>query len=651
MSYLAGPALLRARLAAEKGKFRMSSPAEPRSHRSVVFAPAAVAEAPAVAETSAAAAAAPPSYGVSGWDLQELLPSAEQGAVAALLARIEARVSELEAQRPKLHPEMDPAELVNTLRLFENVLDDIDCLGGYANLWFSADTQQAEAVAFRNQVRTLLASTQNRFLFLELWWKELDDEQARRLEPQGPENADFRHFLGELRRFKPYTLDESSEKIVNLKNANGIDAVLTLYSMITNRMEFELEVDGEEQTLTEGELRSLFFSPDYDLRARVYQSLSAGYEKEATVLAQIYASRVRDWHSEYVELRGFPSPISVRNLGNDISDQAVDTMLDVVYRNTSLFQDYFRVKGQWLGIGAMRRYDLYAPLAASTSYLSYGDAVSQVLTTLHRFDGRFGELAEKVFRERHIDGEIRKGKRGGAFCATVVPRLTPYVLVNYTGRYRDVSTLAHELGHAVHSQLASHHSLLTQHPPLPLAETASVFCEILMTDRMLQETKDPMARREMLAAAVDDIYATVMRQTWFVRFEIEAHQAIIENKSAEDLFVLYERNLREQFGTSMALAPEFRYEWLSIPHIYNTPFYCYAYSFGQLLVLALYRRYQQEGPAFIPGYVRLLGYGGSRSPAEALAEMDIDIADPNFWQGGFDVVRDMIAELKSLEIR
>lgn len=590
-------------------------------------------------------------YDVTGWDLSQLLPSAEEAVVLERLALIESRVKNLENQRPRLSPDMDPAELLAIIQLFEEVLDDLDCLGGYANLWFSEDTQKSEAIAFRNRVRALLAATHNRVLFLELFWKELDDEQARRLEPHGPENADYRHFLAELRRFKPYTLDESSEKIVNLKNANGIDAVLTLYSMITNRMEFRLEIDGVEQTLTEGEMRGLFFSPDYDLRARVYQVLKGAYENEAPVLAQIYASRVRDWHTEYVELRGFPSAISVRNLGNDVSDAAVETMLDVVYRNTSLFQDYFRLKGQWLGLGAMRRYDLYAPLATSSSQVSYSDAVSKVLSTLKRFDPHFGDLAERIFRENHIDSEIRKGKRGGAFCATLVPRLTPWVLVNYTGRYRDVATLAHELGHAVHSMLASHHSLLTQHPPLPLAETASVFCEMLMTDRMLAETKDPVARREMLAAAVDDIYATVMRQTWFVRFELEAHKAIIENKSAEDLFTLYEQNLREQFGTSMALAPEFRYEWLSIPHMYNTPFYCYAYSFGQLLVLALYRRYQQEGRGFIPGYVRLLGYGGSRSPADALAEMDIDIADPNFWQGGFDVVRDMIAELKTLDIR
>jgi oligoendopeptidase F len=592
-----------------------------------------------------------PRYALSGWDLSPLLDSHAEETVAARLAEVEASVRELEAKRPLLSPELGADELIAILRLFETILDRLDTLNGYANLRFASDTQAAEAVAFRNRVRGALAGYHNRLLFLELWWKSLDDEQVKLLEPQGDEHLDFRQFLAELRRFKPYTLDETAEKVINLKNPNGIDAVLTLYQMITSRMEFRLEVDGEERTLTDGEMRGLFFSPDYDLRGRVYPALMAGYDKEASVLAQVYATRVRDWYTEYVELRGFPSPISVRNLSNDVSDAAVETMLEVVHRNTGIFQNYFKLKGRWLGIEPLRRYDLYAPLAVSDDELPFDQAVASVVTTFERFDPRFGEMVERLFRERRVDSEIRKGKRSGAFCATIVPQLTPWVLVNYTRRFRDVATLAHEFGHAIHSMLASGHSLLTQHPTLPLAETASVFCEMLMTDRLLAETQDPIVRRDLLAAAVDDIYATVMRQTYFVRFEIEAHKAIMANKSAEDLFVLYEENLREQFGDSMTIAPEFRSEWLCIPHIFNTPFYCYAYSFGQLLVLALYRRYQKEGADFIPGYVRLLSYGGSRSPAEALAEMDIDIADPAFWEGGFDVVRDMIAELESLELK
>ncbi len=326
-------------------------------------------------------------------------------------------------------------------------------------------------------------------------------------------------------------------------------------------------------------------------------------------------------------------------------------MLDVVYNNTGLFQDYFRLKGQWLGLGA---HAPLRPLRAARLVeldLPYGDAVEQVLTTLHRFDRRFGELAERVFRDRHIDSEIRKGKRGGAFCATVVPRLTPWVLVNYTGRYRDVADprpRARPRGAQPAGQ-----------PPFA-AHPASAAAAGRDRLGLLRDPDDrPHAgrnqgpdgpprdaggrgRRHLRHGDPPDLVRTLRD-----RGPPGDHRKQVVRGPLRPLREEPARAVRHQHGAR----PSFRYEWLSIPHIYNTPFYCYAYSFGQLLVLALYRRYQQEGPGFIPGYVRLLGYGGSRSPAEALAEMDIDIADPNFWQGGFDVVRDMITELKSLEIR
>ena len=593
-------------------------------------------------------------YDISAWDLSELLPEPSEAVTRGRLEEIEALVAAFETRRGDLTPDMSPEDLLQTLKAYEQIIDRTDVLGGYASLWFSSDTQSSEAIAFRNHLRQILTKLHNRFLFFPLWWKSLSDDEAAALEPKAEEHADYRHYLRELRRFSPFTLSEEAEQIVNSKNANGIDAVVTLYSMLTNRLEFEVEVEVEDggvtEKLTEEEMRSRFFSADADLRRNTYRELFRVYEAEANILGQIYTTRVRDWHSEYMEIRGFSSPIAVRNLSNDITDEAVDTMLDVVRRNAPVFQDYFRLKSEWLGLDAMRRYDIYAPLAASTQTVPFADAVDSVLTTFRGFDGHFADLAERVFKENHIDSEIRKGKRSGAFCATILPRFTPWVLMNYTGKVRDVATMAHELGHAVHSMLADQHSLLTQHPPLPLAETASVFSEMLMTDRMLAETNDPVTRRELLAAAVDDIYATVMRQTFFVCFERDAHAAVAENRPLDDLFEIYQANLREQFGPDLEIPPEFRFEWLSIPHIFNTPFYCYSYSFGQLLVLALYRRYQQMGDAFVPGYLRLLSYGGSQKPADALAELEIDIADPRFWQGGFDVVRDMIAELKSLDV-
>jgi oligoendopeptidase F len=587
---------------------------------------------------------------LSGWDLTDLLPAPSEEVIGARLAEAEADVAAFEGARARLAAGIAPAELLALLQRYEALHERLDRLTAYGHLWFSEDTRSRAAQSYRNRMQQVVTGYYNRVLFFELWWKALDDEQAAALLPAAPEHADYRHFLADLRRLKPFTLDERLEQVINLKDANGISGVLTLYSMLTNRLEYRLEVDGEAKTLTRDGLMSYAFSPRPELRAAAYSELYRVYENEATVLGQIYVNRVRDWSSENVEVRGHASPIAARNVGNDVPDAAVEVLLDVVAENADLFRRYFRLKAGWLGLPKLRRYDLYAPLAGSNREVPFPAAVASVLDTFRQFHPDLARLAERVFAEGHIDSEIRKGKRGGAFCATVSPRYTPWVLVNFDGKVRDVATLAHELGHAVHSMLADHHSPLTQHPSLPLAETASVFAEMLMTDRLLRMESDPLSRRDLLVASIDDVYATVLRQAFFVRFELAAHAAILAGSSVDDLNALYMENLREQFGDSVELTAEFQYEWLSIPHIFHTPFYCYAYSFGQLLVLALYRRYLEEGEDFKPGYLKLLAYGGSARPQEILAETGIDITDPDFWRAGFKVVEDRLAELESIRV-
>ncbi len=425
--------------------------------------------------------------------------------------------------------------------------------------------------------------------------------------------------------------------------------MLTVYSMLTNRLEFELELDGEVRTLTRDELTRYVRSPKPERREAAYRELLEVFSGEANILAQIYSNRVRDWASENLEIRGFSSPLAVRNLANDIPDEAVETLLEVCRERATVFQRYFRLKAGWLGMERLRRFDVYAPIEESEREIPYGEAVGMVLDTFEGFHPRIAAAARRVFDESHIDSEVRKGKRGGAFCLTVTPAHTPWVLANYTGEPRDVATLAHELGHAVHSMLAEEHSVLTQHPVLPLAETASVFAEMLLTERLLEEESSPAARRELLAMAIDDTYATVLRQAYFVLFEQRAHQAITEGRSPEELDAIYFSLLEEQFGDSVELAPEFGREWISIPHIFHTPFYCYAYCFGQLLVLALYQRFKEEGDAFKPGYLRLLAHGGAARPAAILEEAGVDMANADFWRGGFEVIEGMVEELEGME--
>ncbi len=589
-------------------------------------------------------------YTLTGWDLSELLPDASEETFSARLAALDAAVAAFEGQRGVLGADMAPATLVDLVGQYEAILTQAYRLYGYSSLWFSADTQSSTALTFMNRVQQAMTSLQNRLLFFDLWWKGLEESEAAQLLPSAATHPDYRFYLEDLRRTRRYTLDEKSEQLINLKDADGMSALVTIYTMLTNRLEFTLTVDGEPQTMTRDELMANVYAPDPARRAAAYQELYRVYAKDANILAQIYSNRVRDWANEQVTLRGYASPIAVRNVANDVPDAAVDALLTVCRRNAPVFQRYFSLKAKWLGMEKLRRYDIYAPLAASDRKVNYADAVATVLDTFERFDPDVARQAQRVFTANHIDSEPRKGKRGGAFCSTVLPELTPWVLTNFSGKVRDVATLAHELGHAIHSMLAEQHSLLTQHASLPLAETASVFSEILLTERLMAEEPDPLVRRELLAGAVDDMYATVLRQAFFVLFEQAAHAAILQGASQDQLNELYMANLREQFGDAVELSDEYRYEWVSIPHIYNTPFYCYAYSFGQLLVLALYRRYQQEGDAFKPGYLRLLAYGGSAHPEAILREAGVDITDPAFWQGGFDVIGEMIDQLEALAL-
>lgn len=587
-------------------------------------------------------------YSPTPWSLADLLPDAADATVTAALAELETTIKAFEARRSQLNPEMDPALLVEILGEVETVFEQIYTLYAYGQLWFSANTQDPGALAYLNRIQQAATDAQNRTLFFDLWWKALDDDEAAALLPPAEGYPDYRHYLSDLRRTRPFILDEKSEQIINLKDADGMGAIMQLYTMLTSRLEFTIEVDGESRTMPRDALMAYVQGPVPELRAAAYQELYRVFQNEASILGQIYVNRVRDWSNEQVTLRGYPSPITVRNISNDIPDAAVDVLLDVCRRNVDIFQRYFRLKAGWLGVDRLRRYDIYAPLQTSDKSVDFGEAAQLVLETFNRFSPQVEAHARRVFAEDHIDSEVRKGKRGGAFCYTVRPDLTPWVLLNYTGKVRDVATLAHELGHAIHSMAAEGHSILTQHPVLPLAETASVFAERLLTDTLLTRESDPSVRRELLASAVDDAYATVMRQAYFVLFEREAHKAILENRPAAQLNALYMDLLREQFGDSVEVAPEFEYEWVSIPHIYHTPFYCYAYAFGQLLVLALYRRFEQEGAAFIPGYLKLLAYGGSERPEVMLREAGVDIQDPAFWQGGFDVIGEMIDEMEGI---
>ena len=586
-------------------------------------------------------------YEQTAWRLDELFEGMDDPAIETALEELNGLVGQIESFRPKLTPDISEEDFNKVLSLNEEITQLFMRIGGYGSLAFSSDTQDQRAQTFMARVSQQAAEATNKTLFFSLWWKELDNANAERLIDS---TETLRYWLTQLRLARPFTLTEAEEKVVNLKNVNGASAMNRLYSSITNRYVFEPVIDGEKLELSREQLMTHVRSTDPEHREIAYKSLQEVYAKDAPILGQIYQAMMRDWHSENVELRGYDSPLSVRNRRNDVPDEVVETLLSVVRKNAPLFHRFFEMKARWLGQEKLRRYDIYAPTDKTGRTYSFDESVELVLESFNEFEPRLGALAKRVLDEQHYDSENRKGKRGGAFCATLGPKYTPWVLQTFNGESKDVGTMAHELGHAVHSMLSEHHSVLTQQASLPMAETASTFSEMLLLDKMLATDPSPDLRREILFDLIGDAYATITRQAYFGIFEIEAHKAIQGNASVDDLCDLHLEILQEQFGDSVEISDEFRYEWVSIPHFYATPFYVYAYAFGQLLALALYAQYKVEGEAMIPRFIDILAAGGSEAPVTVLRKAGIDIYAQSFWQSGFDYLATQLEQLEAIPV-
>lgn len=583
-------------------------------------------------------------YSLGTWDLSCLAPHHESSAFREKLKEIEEKVDEFEKKKSLLKNDIPSEDFYGIVRLCEELSEEMSKIGHYAHLLFASDTSNPKVRSLLAKVDEFNAKIANKTLFFNLWWKKgIDEQNAQRLLRDA---GQLRHYLARQRELARYALSEPEEKIINIKDVTGVGFIRKLYDQYTERFVFQITVDGKKKKFLKPQIISLFHSPDPNKRRAAYRSLLKVYGANEDVLGEIYRTVVLDWKNEAVDLRGYDSPISVRNVLNDVSDETVETLLNVCRKNRTVFQRYFKAKAKLLGMKKMSRYHIYAPISAEEKEYPFPEAVKLVLNALKGFSPEIAELAEKVLRENHLDSQVRKGKRGGAFCATASPSITPFVLVNYTGKQSDVFTLAHELGHAVHSLLAADKSILVQHAPLPLAELASIFSEMVLTER-LYETASREEKVYLIARQLDDMYATIMRQAYFTVFEKDAHKTIAEGAAVNEVSDIYYRNLKEQFGTALWLPENFRYEWTYIPHFYHTPFYTYAYSFGNLLTVAVYQKYLKDR-TFVNQYIKILSAGGSENPEELLKKADINVKSEQFWQTGFDYIQKRTEELEKL---
>ena len=579
------------------------------------------------------------------WDLSDLYAAPDDAKIEIDMEEVRRRAAAFaEAYRGGIdRADLEPGRLKEALEEYEAIIRSQYKPQAYAQLLFSTDTRDAQRGALLQKAQEFGSAVTTQLVFFELEIGRMPQAAYDRVAADA-ELAPYGHFLEQVRRQAEHNLSEPEEKIlVETSNTRG-SAFGRLFTEVQGRTRYDF--DGGE--VSQEELLAKLYDPERDVRRRAAASLSAGLKGNAHVCTYVYNTLL---HEKDVldRLRGYRRPESSRHLANELDESVIDTAVEVCVENYGAVADYYRLKGRLLGLDDLAHYDRYAPLKQEGRQIPFAEAKGIVLDSFGEFSPRLAEIAEPFFSRRWIDAELAEGKRGGAFCAGITPDLHPYVLMNYTGQLRDVMTLAHELGHGVHDVLAARNHLFDYHPVLPMAETASTFGEMLVFDR-LQRTLGDDEKLPLLCGRIEDTFATVFRQVAMFRFERDAHRARREEGElpTERFSELWQKNMQEMFGDSLTLGEEHADWWLYIPHIVHTPFYVYAYAFGELLVLSLYAAYRREGDAFVERYFELLASGGSRRPAELVQAMGFDISDRAFWQGGCDLIRQRVDAAVSL---
>lgn len=592
----------------------------------------------------------PVEFEPAGWDLSDLYSGVRDPGLTEDCRRSEERAQSFhECYAGRIAVEAPEAGFLSrALAEYEDLLQNLAKPGAYAGLLFAADTRDPARGALLQRTRESATAAHRHLIFFDLELGRLSDAAWESVR-EDPRLANYRYFVERQRELARYRLSEAEEQLADEMANTGRRALTRLFSEVTSRASFRLEFGGEVRELNQSRLTSLFYDPDRGLRSAAAAAYTTTLREKAHVCGFLYNHLLSDAATQD-RLRGLSFPEQSRHLDNDLDPEIVETMVRVVLGSVGNVHRYYRLKRRLLSLDELTHVDRYGPIRQTGERIPYTEARRIVLEGLRGFSPDLAAMVEPFFTRGWIDSEVRDGKRGGAFCSSVTPDLHPYVFMNYTGTTRDVMTLAHELGHAVHGLLARQQSYLNFYSTLPLAETASVFAEMLVFEELKRRQPDPRARLALNCSKIEDTFATVYRQASMYRFEQAAHRARREEGelTVERLSELFQANLQPMFGDALALGEEHALWWLFVPHFYHTPFYVYAYSFGELVVLALYARYLQEGSSFVQSYLSLLGAGGSRRPEALLRDLGIDPRDRAFWQGGVDLIGDLVDDALEL---
>ena len=577
------------------------------------------------------------------WNLSDLYESGED-------PRLEADVQEAErasaAFRERYHgkvAELDAAALAEAIEERERIESVFTRAIYFAHLWFATDMADAPRGALVARLTETGAALDTQLLFFGLELADLEDEAAEKLLADGA-LARWSHWLRSVRKFRPYLLTEPEEKIVTEKSVSGVSAWGRLYEELLGALRVEL--DGTDVSLEEAMAK--LYSADRDERRRASEAVTEALEPGLRTRTFVFNTVVLD-KSVDDRLRGYETWISSRNLRNDTSDEAVQVLIDACVGRYDVVQRYYRLKAKLLDVDQLAFYDRMAPIGDDPTKVSWDEAREIVLGAYYDFASEAGDIAKRFFAESWIDAPVRENKRSGAFCATTVPDVHPYVLMNFTGDRRSILTLAHELGHGLHGSLAGPLGLFNADTPLTMAETASVFGEALTFKRLLALEDDPGKRLNLLAGRIEDSIATVFRQICMNRFEDAVHTERRDTGelSPERLEEVWLETQGRMFDDSVDL-DGYGAWWSYIPHFLSTPGYVYAYAYGFLFALSIFRKYELEGDAMVESYLELLRAGGSKAPEELAAIVGLDLADPGLWDNGIDALAAELDEAEAL---
>jgi oligoendopeptidase F len=588
------------------------------------------------------------------WDLADLYDAPDDSRINRDLDEARKRAQAFEtAYRGKIDVPGGPAPalLREALQELESLSEQMDRPAVFAGLLHAAKTDDPRRGALLSFTREQRTAINKHLIFFDLEWVKLADEPARALVAD-PQLARYRHYLEQKRAWRPHYLSEPEEKLLDEKSVTGRAAFVRLFDESIARIVFPFTHGGRTEQLSLQQINAKLYDADRSIRQAAAEGWTEGLKNNARLLTFLFNNLVLD-HKVDTELRNFDSPMASRHLANEITDAVVEALMTAAERHHATVQRYYRLKGRLLGLEPLYDYDRYAPLFPDQPTCDWTKARQTVEESYQAFSPRAGAVIREFFDKRWIDAELRTGKRGGAFSSSAVPSVHPYILMNYTDKLRDVMTLAHELGHGLHQYLSRPAGYFQCDTPLTTAETASVFGEMLTFHRLLEIYPEPRIRLALLCSKIEDGFATVFRQVVLTRFEQSLHKARREQGelAAEQINELWLAANRPMHGDVVRLSDGYAWWWLYIGHFIHVPFYCYAYAFGELLVLALVQKHKQEGDAFVPKYLELLAAGGSDSPPRLLARLGVDVTDPTFWELGLRLLGDMVGEAETLAAR